>query len=111
MLLKHSLTRIQGYQFVFDDDPTGVEAFLAAGAKLEGPGNMPLTPMAFAIWRHETRTVHVLAAHGAKSVDECSDADQLARKTVETVMGVTDAVAQEMHAAEAEYRSRPPVRR
>jgi hypothetical protein len=99
------------YQFVFDDDPTGVEAFLAAGAKLEGIKELPLSPMAFATWRHETRTIHCLASHGAKPVAESDDADQLARKTVETVMSVTDAVSVEMHAAEAEFRhQRAPKR-
>jgi hypothetical protein len=94
------------YQSVFDDDPTGVEAFLASGAKIEGSNDLPLTPMAFAVWRHETRTIHVLAAHGAKPAEESNDPDQLARKTMETVMSVTDAVATEMHAAEGEYRSK-----
>lgn len=92
------------YQMVFDDDPEGVEAFLAAGAHLEGLHAFPLSPMAFATWRHETRTIHTLAAHGAKPVEETNDPDQLVRQTVDTVMGVSEMVNKEMRAAEGDYR-------
>lgn len=92
------------YQMVFDDDPAGVEAFLAAGAKLKGLGAVPLSPMRFATWRHETRTIQTLAAHGAPPEEETTDQDQLVRQTVDTVMNVAELVKQEMKAAEAEYR-------
>lgn len=95
------------YQVVFDDDPEGVTSFLAAGAHIEGLKGLPLTPMQFATWRHENRTVHTLVAHGARTVDETTDPDQLVRLTVDTVTGVSDLVKKEMVAAELEYRRQP----
>lgn len=92
------------YQVVFDDDPQGVETFLAAGAHIEGLKELPLSPMAFATWRNETHTAAVLARHGAKPVDAANDQDALVRKTVETVTTVQDLLKHELVSAEGEYK-------
>ena len=94
------------YQVVFDDDPPAVESFLAAGAHIDGLKDVSLSPMVFATWRHEYRTVAALGRHGAKPVDEANDADMLARKTVETVTGVQDLLKRELISAEGEYKKR-----
>jgi hypothetical protein len=92
------------YQVVFDDDPQGVETFLAAGAHIEGLEELPLSPMAFATWRNETHTAAVLARHGAKPVDAARDQDALVRQTVETVTTVQDLLKHELISAEGEYK-------
>jgi hypothetical protein len=94
------------YQQVFDDNPEGVEYFLAAGAHINGLKELPLDPITFATWRHETRTVATLLAHGARPVDDATDPDMLVRKTVETVTGVQELAQREFKAAEAEHRRR-----
>jgi hypothetical protein len=100
------------YQVVFDDDPQGVESFLAAGAHLEGLREIPLTPMAFATWRNESHTAAVLARHGAKPVEMAHDADVLVRQTMETVTGVQDLLKRELISAEGEYhKQKVPTRR
>jgi hypothetical protein len=94
------------YQVVFDDDPAGVETFLAAGAHIEGLKELPLSPMGFAVWRNESHTAAVLARHGARPVEEAHDADALVRKTMETVTGVQDLLKRELISAEGEYKKR-----
>ncbi|MDB5099090.1 MAG: hypothetical protein JWM80_3511 [Cyanobacteria bacterium RYN_339] len=99
------------YQVVFDDDPEGVETFLAAGAHIEGLKDVALSPLAFATWRNESHTAAVLVRHGAKPVDQARDADALVRKTVETVTGVQDLLKRELVSAEGEYRKRKVIPR
>jgi len=88
---------------VFDDDPQGVEAFLAAGAHIEGVKDLPLTPLGFATWRNESHTAAVLSRHGAQRVEEAHDQDLLVRQTMETVTGVQELLKRVLISAEGEY--------